>query len=172
MTTSFQFTAENQKLFEEIAERYPARQAALLPALHLVQEQAGYISAEAEAFIAEKLDIPLLEVRDVVSFYSMFFSSPPGKHHIKVCNSLSCWVCGSSGIAEHLRDRLGIEPGDVTSDGEVSWEIVPDCLGACELAPMIQIDGLNHGPLTLDKLDTLLTEIYPGLGETAEGGRE
>ena len=172
MTTTFQFTADNQKLFEEITGRYPDSQAALLPALHLVQEQAGYITPEAEAFVAESLDIPLLEVRDVVSFYSMFFTSPPGKHHIKVCASLSCWVCGSSGIAEHLRSRLGIEPGNVTDDGEVSWEIVPDCLGACELAPMIQVDGMNHGPLTLDLLDELLAEIYPGMDGAERGGLE
>lgn len=172
MTTTFQFTADNQKLFEEITERYPDRQAALLPALHLVQEQAGYISPEAEAFVAESLGLPLLEVRDVVSFYTMFFTSPPGRHHIKVCNSLSCWACGSSGIADHLRGKLGIEPGSVTRDGEVSWEVVPDCLGACELAPMIQIDGINHGPLTLEQLDRLLAEIYPGLDEAGKGGLE
>lgn len=165
MSTSFEFSAENLDLFRQITGRYPDRQAALLPTLHLIQEQQGCITPEAEEYAARLLEIPLLEVRDVVSFYSMFFTEPRGRHHIKVCNSLSCWVCGSSVITDHLRRRLGVEPGGVTASGEISWEVVPDCLGACELAPMIQVDGMNKGPLTPGKLDALLAEISPEFRE-------
>ncbi|MFH1964669.1 MAG: NAD(P)H-dependent oxidoreductase subunit E [Acidobacteriota bacterium] len=159
MSTPFQFSDENQDRFAVIISRYPHKRAAMLPTLHLIQEQQGYISPEAEEYAAQKLDLPEVEVREVVSFYSMFSTEPRGRHHIKVCSSLSCWVCGSSGIREHLRGRLGVEPGETTSDGEISWEVVPDCLGACELAPMIQLDGMNKGLLTPEKLDALLGEI-------------
>jgi len=173
MSTPFQFTAENQALFDRIVARYPDRKAALLPTLHLIQDQAGHIAPEAEQYAALALGIPLRDVRDVISFYSMFTTGPRGHHHIKVCNSLSCMVCGSSGITEHLRKRLGVEPGGITRDGEISWEVVPDCLGACELAPMIQLDGVNQGLLTPEKLDDLLAGISPALFQAQEKeGRE
>ena len=105
MSIPFQFSAENQEKFEKIIGRYPDKKAAMLPTLHLIQEQQGYITPEAEEYAAEKLEIPVVEVREVVSFYSMFSTKPLGRHHIKVCNSLSCWVCSSSGITEHLKKR-------------------------------------------------------------------
>lgn len=172
MSTRFQLSAENQEHLSRIKAGYPDKQAALLPLLHLIQEQQGYISPEAEEFAAQALEIPLLKVRDVVSFYSMFYTEPLGKHHIKVCNSLSCWICGSSWVADQLRDRLGVEPGGTTEDGEISWEIVPDCLGACELAPMIQLDGLNQGPLTPEKLDALLAEISSAFKRPGKGAQD
>jgi NADH-quinone oxidoreductase subunit E len=172
MSTPFQFSNENEKRFQSVIGRYPDKKAAMLPTLHLIQEQQGYISPEAEEYAAGKLEIPVVEVREVVSFYSMFSTAPLGRHHIKVCNSLSCWVCSSSGLTEHLRKRLGVEPGETTRDGEISWEVVPDCLGACELAPMIQVDGINHGPLTPEKLDLLLSEIYPAFRAQRKGERE
>lgn len=172
MSNPFQFSADNLERFKEIVSRYPEKQAALLPSLHLIQEQLGHISREAVLYAADMLGLPVVEVENVVSFYSMFHTEPRGKHHIKVCNSLSCAVCGSSGVADHLRKRLGIEPGKITGDGEISWEIVPDCLGACELAPMIQINGINHGLLTEEKLDKLLAGISPGLTSPEKGDQE
>ncbi len=172
MSTPFQFTAENQERFTKIIGRYPNKRAAMLPTLHLIQEQQGYVSLESEVYAAEKLDLPVVEVREIVSFYSMFSTKPRGRHHIKVCNSLSCWVCGSSGIKEHLQMRLGVEPGETTSDGEISWEVVPDCLGACELAPMIQLDGINKGLLTPEKLDALLAEISPAFQNLKKGDQK
>ena len=111
-------------------------------------------------------------MRNVISFYSMFATRPQGRFHVKVCNSLSCAVCGSSGLARLIREKLGVEPGGTTADGAVSWEVVPDCLGACELAPMIQVNGLNHGPLTTEKLDKLLEEIMRAPADPEKGGRE
>lgn len=172
MSTPIQFSNENEKRFQSIVGRYPDKKAAMLPTLHLIQEQQGYISPEAEEYAASKLEVPVVEVREVISFYSMFSTSPLGRHHIKVCNSLSCWVCNSSGLTEHLKKRLGVDPGKTTEDGEISWEVVPDCLGACELAPMIQVDGINHGPLTPEKLDLLLSEIYPASKAQRKGERE
>jgi NADH-quinone oxidoreductase E subunit len=156
MSTAFEFTPENREKFEAILKRYPRKRAAMLPALHLVQEQNGFISPEVEEYVAEILEVPVVDVREVISFYSLFIQQPVGRHHIKVCNSLSCWVRGCEEVKEYLKEKLGIEDGEMTADGKFSWESVPDCLGACELAPMFQIDGYFEGPLTKEKIDELL----------------
>ncbi|UCF38049.1 MAG: NADH-quinone oxidoreductase subunit NuoE [Acidobacteriota bacterium] len=156
MSASFEFTPENKKRFEEILRRYPTKRAAMLPSLHLTQEQEGYISPEAEQYIADLLEVPVVDVREVVSFYTMFTRNPLGKHHIRVCESLSCWVRGSDEVKETLEKELGVESGGITEDGEYSWEVIPDCLGACELAPMLQLDGYFEGNLTREKVVELL----------------
>jgi len=156
MSTAFEFTPENKDKFDAILKRYPRKRAALLPALHLAQEQHGHISPEVEAYVAEILEVPVVDVREVVTFYSLFLQKPLGRHHIKVCTSLACWVRGCDGVKEYLREKLGIEDGETSEDGRFSWESVPDCLGACELAPMFQIDGYFEGPLTKEKIDELV----------------
>jgi NADH-quinone oxidoreductase subunit E len=156
MSTSFQFTSDNQKRFAQILKRYPNKRAAMLPTLHLAQEQNGFISPEIEEYVASCLEVPVVDVREVTSFYTLYFRKPMGRHHIRVCGSLSCFIRGSDRISAHLREQLSVEPGEVTPDGEFSWEEVPDCLGACEQAPMMQVDGYFEGPLTPDRVDEVL----------------
>lgn len=158
MSSSFEFTPENQKKMREILKRYPTKRAAMLPALHMAQAQHGFITPEAEEYIAGILEVPLVDVREVLSFYSLFWQKPKGNHHLKVCGSLSCWLRGSEEIREYLLEKLGVEDGDMTEDGRFSWETVPDCLGACELAPMLQVDGYFEGCLTREKIDEILKE--------------
>jgi NADH-quinone oxidoreductase subunit E len=155
----FAFTTDNLRDFKDILTRYPNRRAALLPALHLVQEQNGYISEEAEAYVAQLLDIPIVDVREVVTFYSLYFRRPMGRHHIRVCMSISCMLGEAEEIRNHLKRRLGVPSGEVTEDGRFSWEAIPDCLGACELAPMMQLDGEFYGNLTPEKVDRILDEV-------------
>jgi len=159
LSTAFEFTPENKKEFEGILGRYPVKRAALLPTLHLAQEQHGYISPEVEQYVAGLLDLPLVDVREVLTFYSLFLQEEMGKHHIRVCNSIGCWLRGSLEVAAQLKNELGIESGSVTQDGQVSWEVVADCMGACEIAPMIQLDKDYFGDLTAAKLDQILSEI-------------
>jgi len=165
MSEGFTFTPENQKRFREILPAYPSRRAAMLPTLHLVLEQHGFIPPEAEPYVAELLEVPLVDVREVVSFYSLFIQERQGRHHLKVCCSLSCWLRGSDEVRAFLRENLGIPEGAVTEDGRFSWEAVPDCLGACELAPMAQVDERFEGFLTRERLEKLLQslreETYP-----------
>lgn len=156
MSSTFEFTPENKKKFEEVLKRYPRKRAAMLPALHMALKQEGYISPAVEAYVAGLLEVPIVDVREVVSFYTMFTQKRLGQYHIKVCESLSCWVRGSEEVKAHLKERLGIEDGGITEDGEFSWESVPDCLGACELAPMLQFNDYFEGNLTPEKLDALL----------------
>jgi NADH-quinone oxidoreductase E subunit len=159
MSSSFEYTPENQKKFEQILKRYPVKRAAMLPALHLAIAQIGYISEEVEKKVAELLEVPLVDVREVVSFYSLFNQKKLGKHHIRVCTSLSCWIRGCDGVREQLEKKLGLPDGGVSEDGNLSWESVPDCLGACELAPMLQLDGYFEGNLTEEKIDEIVARV-------------
>lgn len=159
---SFEFTAENRQQFETIVSRYPVRRAAMLPTLHLAQEQHGYITPEVEEYVAGLLEVPVVDVREVISFYSLFSQKPFGRHHVKVCMSIACWVRGCDRIAARLEELLGVPPGETTDDGLMSWEAVPDCLGACELAPMLQLDGYFEGPLTTDDADRLVARCRSG----------
>ena len=161
MTPPFEFTPENLRRFEEILQRYPVKRAALLPALHLAHEQQGYITPEVESYVSELLEVPVVDVREVLTFYSLYFQQPMGRHHIRLCMSISCWIRGATGIRSYLAQRLGVESGRVTPDSRLSWEAVPDCLGACELAPMMQLDGDFHGKLTPAAVDELLGQLPP-----------
>lgn len=156
MSAPFEFTPENQKKFEAVLKKYPRKRAALLPTLHLAQEQHGYISPEVEEYVAKVVGVPVVDVREVVSFYTLYFTRRMGRHHIRVCTSLSCFLRGSEEVKECVREKLGVESGEVTPDGEYSWEAVPDCLGACEIAPMMQVDKYFEGNLTPEKIDRIL----------------
>jgi NADH-quinone oxidoreductase E subunit len=159
MSAAFEFTPENQQRFEQIISQYPRKRAAMLPTLHLAQEQNGHISPEVEAYVADLLEVPVVDVHEVLTFYTLFSDKPRGRHHVRVCGSLSCWIRGSDDVSKALREKLGIEDGDITEDGRISWETVPDCLGACEMAPMIQVDGHFEGNLTEDKIEQIVDEL-------------
>ncbi len=159
MSAAFEFTPENQQRFEQIISQYPRKRAAMLPTLHLAQEQNGHISPEVEAYVADLLEVPVVDVHEVLTFYTLFSDKPRGRHHVRVCGSLSCWIRGSDDVSKTLREKLGIEDGDITEDGRISWETVPDCLGACEMAPMIQVDGHFEGNLTEEKIEQIVDEL-------------
>lgn len=166
MSSAFQFTPENQKRFQQILSRYPQKRAAMLPALHLAHQQNGYISPEVEEYVAELLEVPLVDVHEVLTFYTLYFRRPMGKHHIRLCMSISCWIRKSGRIKEYLKEKLGVESGEITPDGTVSWEAVPDCLGACEMAPMMQLDKDYCGPLDTQTIDEILNQMKaPETGE-------
>ena len=139
----------------EVAGSYPTKQAALLPALHLVQRKHGHIGPEAEAFVANMLDLHPAFVHGAVTFYTLFKTKPMGRHHIQVCRTLSCALGGNEQVIEHLKERLGIHPGATTPDGRFSLVLV-ECLGACGYAPMFQVNDDYHENLTIDKIDALL----------------
>ena len=159
MSAAFEFTPENQQRFEQIISQYPRKRAAMLPTLHLAQEQNGHISPEVEAYVADLLEVPVVDVHEVLTFYTLFSDKPRGRHHVRVCGSLSCWIRGSDDVSKTLREKLGIEDGEITEDGRISWETVPDCLGACEMAPMIQVDGHFEGNLTEEKIEQIVDEL-------------
>ncbi len=143
---------------ERLAERYPTREALLLPALWRVQEEHGWISTEAMQYVAELIGVSPVRVYSVVTFYHMFHERPPGKYNIQVCHTLSCSLLGAERILAHLGRKLGIAADEVTPDGRFMIQRV-ECLGACEHAPVCQINDRFVFDLTPEKLDARLEEL-------------
>jgi NADH-quinone oxidoreductase subunit E len=150
-----QFTAEQLAEVRRLQGLYPDRRGALLPVLHLAQDAFGYISLPVEEYVGSLFDLAPAHVHEVVTFYTMFFQAPKGRHVIAVCHNLSCHLLGAKGILAHLGRRLGIEVGETTPDGRVTLLAV-ECLCACEQAPMMQVDDRYEGLLTEAKVDRIL----------------
>lgn len=132
----------------EIA-KYPTKRGALLPALHLVQKQNGWISPEAARELATIFELHPIEVMEVVTFYNLFYDRPQGRHHVHVCTNLPCSLRGSRDLLRHLEQHLGIETGETTKDGRVTLGH-EECLGACAWAPVLRVDETYHENLDAD----------------------
>lgn len=156
MEVKFSQTAQAE--FEQIVQRYPHKRATLLPALHLAQREFGWISREVMRYLSELLDIPVTEILDTVTFYTMFKTKPTGKYHIQICSTLSCALRGSRKVYEHLVKKLNIREGEVTADGKFSLMKV-ECLGSCGTAPVVQINDKYYENMSLEKLDQILAEL-------------
>ena len=137
---------------------YPERQAALLPVLRMAQEAFGYVSPEVEVYVAGLFEMTPAHVHEVVTFYTLFFQRPVGRHVISVCHNLSCALRGAEDVVGYLEERLGVEAGETTSDGRVTLLRV-ECLCACEVAPMMQVDEEYVGPLDRAAIDRVLGEL-------------
>jgi len=149
------FTPEQLAEVRRLQGLYPEARGALLPVLHMAQEVFGHISLEVEAYVASLFDLTAAHVHEVVTFYTLFFQKPTGRHIVSVCHNLTCHLMGAKGIIEHLEQRLAIESGETTPDGRVTLLRV-ECLCACEQAPMMQVDDRYEGLLTPEKVDRIL----------------
>ena len=141
-----------------ILKRYPESGAALLPILWLCQERWGWISPGVMKAIANRLDVSAAFVEGVVSFYTMYQRRPPGKYLLQVCSTLSCQLCNTSELIDHLKKKLDVDFGETTADGLFTLVDV-QCLGACGEAPVIQINSDYHTELTIEKLDGILDRL-------------
>jgi NADH-quinone oxidoreductase E subunit len=140
-------------------KRYPTRQAALIPALWLAQREFGWISPQAEEYIANLMDLPIAHIRGVVTFYTMFYRKPVGRFNFEVCTNLSCRLRGADHIVDCIRGRLGIEPGQTTADGKFTLSTA-ECLASCGTAPMLQLNHEDyHENLTVEKTLRLIDEL-------------
>jgi NADH-quinone oxidoreductase subunit E len=148
--------------FDDIVSRYPAgkQKSALLPILHLVQAEYGWVSAPAMDTVAEYLKIQSIEVYEVASFYSMYFLRPQGKYVLEVCRTGPCEIVGAQKIMDHIEQQLGVKEGEVTADGLFSWRGV-ECLAACGYAPVLQIgpEYTFYENLTNDSVDKLISDL-------------
>jgi NADH-quinone oxidoreductase subunit E len=149
------FGSEFEKRVDTLAGRYPEPKAAMLMVLWEVQKEKGWIDAESEAWVAERLGTSPAQVHGVVSFYTMYKQKQMGRHHIQVCTTLSCMLRGCDELMSHLKTRLGIDEGEVTPDGKFSLVRV-ECLGSCDTAPMFQLNDDYHENLTLETVDRML----------------
>jgi NADH-quinone oxidoreductase subunit E len=152
---------EYTNLALEIIERYPLPRSALIPLLHLAQEQDGYVSEDAMEHIAELLDMTPAEVLGTCSFYEMFKREPVGEYVVNVCTNISCLLCGGEELLEHLEDRLGITAGSTTPDGKFTLEDV-ECIAACTEAPCLQINYRYFHQVTHQQIDELLDDLRAG----------
>jgi NADH-quinone oxidoreductase subunit E len=150
-----EFGAEHLAEVRRLQGLYPDKRGALLPVLHLAQDTFGYISLEVEAYVAGLFELSPAHVHEVITFYTLYFQQPKGRHVVAVCHNLSCHLLGAKGIIEHLTQRLGVEVGETTPDGRVTLLSV-ECLCACEQAPMMQVDDRYEGHLTPEKVDGIL----------------
>ena len=140
---------------EEILQLYEQPRAGMLPVLWLVQESQGYVSQEAEIWVGRVLGVARSQVREAVSFYNMFHTKPVGRRQLRVCTSLPCLLRGAREVLDQIQDRLKICPGETTPGGEVTLTEV-ECLCACEMSPMAQLDETFIGPLEGETLDAVL----------------
>ncbi|MCL6641503.1 MAG: NADH-quinone oxidoreductase subunit NuoE [Candidatus Rokubacteria bacterium] len=150
-----EFSPEQLAEVRRLQALYPDPRGALLPVLHLAQETFGYISLEVEEYVAGLFGLSPAHVHEVVTFYTLFFREPRGRHVVAVCHNLSCHLAGAPRILDHLRRRLGVEVGETTPDGRVTLQAV-ECLCACEHAPMMQVDDRYEFDLTPEKVDRIL----------------
>ncbi len=151
------FSAEFEQRFAEMVPHYPTKRSALVPTLLYAQDEIGFLSDEVIAEIAVRLDLTQLEVRNVISYYSMLTTQPRGKFNVQVCTNISCMVRGGEEILEHCSKNLGIGHKGTTPDGLFSLEEV-ECIGACSWAPAAQVNYDFHENLTPDKMDRVLEE--------------
>lgn len=156
---SIQFTPERHLKFEEIVARYPQgkQKSALLPVLHLAQEQFGWLSSQTMDYVADLLSITPIEVYEVASFYSMYNLKPVGKYLFEVCQTGPCMVSGANSIVNYIKQKLNIEVGETTEDGLFTLKTV-ECLGACGYAPMMQVGKFYKEHLTPEKVDQIIAE--------------
>lgn len=148
--------------FNEIVSRYPEgkQKSALLPILHLVQEEYGWLSVDAMDKVAHYLGIQPIEVYEVATFYTMFFLQPQGKYALEVCRTGPCCLVGAERIMAHIEKKLGVAQGEVTEDGLFSWRGV-ECLAACGYGPVLQIgpEYTFYENLTEESVDRLIDDL-------------
>ncbi|ACQ67039.1 MULTISPECIES: NADH-quinone oxidoreductase subunit NuoE [Candidatus Williamhamiltonella] len=155
----FVLSSEERDAIEEEKHHYEDARAASIEALKIVQKKRGWVPDEAIHAIAEVLGIPASDVEGVATFYSQIFRKPVGRHVIRYCDSVVCYITGYQKIQAVLEEKLGIQPGQTTKDGR--FTLLPTCcLGNCDKGPTMMIDDDTHSHLQIENIDTLL-EQYP-----------
>ena len=149
------FSETFERRFTEMLGHYPTKRSVLVPTLLYMQDELGYLTDEAIREIAQRLELTELEVRNVISYYSMLTTKPRGKYNVQVCRNISCMLRGADDVIGHVKKRLGIGHKGTTADGVFSFEEV-ECIGACSWAPAMQVNYDFHENLTPEKVDHVL----------------
>ncbi|MFP6614470.1 MAG: NAD(P)H-dependent oxidoreductase subunit E, partial [Pirellulales bacterium] len=148
-------TADLEAKAQEIVRLYEEPRAAMLPLLWLIQENQGYVSQEAEAWVGRILGVARTQVREAVTFYNMFHTKPVGRRELRVCTSLPCLLRGADDLMDQIKEGLKVSPGETTPGEEVTLTEV-ECLCACEMSPMAQLDERFVGPLEGKNVDSIV----------------
>ena len=151
------FSDEFETRFAEMVTHYPTKRSVLVPSLLYAQDEIGCLSDEVIAELAGRLELTELDVRNVISYYSMLVTKPRGRYNVQVCTNIACMLRGGEQLLEHCQQRLGIGHQGTTEDGLFSLEEV-ECIGACSWAPAVQVNYDFHENLSTAKLDQVLEE--------------
>jgi NADH-quinone oxidoreductase subunit E len=153
-----QLSPESQQKIKILLERYPSRRAVMLPALHLATQEFPYIDDEVCQAVADLLQVPMVDVKGVATFYSMFPTAPHGKYLLQLCINLPCSLNGARRLLRYLEGKLGIAAGETTADGRYTLRGM-ECLAACDKAPMMYVNEGQYDCLTEEKLDQILRQL-------------
>ncbi|MBI4459457.1 MAG: NADH-quinone oxidoreductase subunit NuoF, partial [Acidobacteria bacterium] len=153
-----QFTPQLEAKFQQLLTRYPLKRSALVPLLLYAQDEYGHLNAEVVAEIARRLELSVLEVEGVISYYSMLRTESAGRHHVQICTNISCMLRGANDLFRHAQEKLGVSAGETTADGLFSLEEV-ECIGACAWAPALQVNYDFYHEVTPERFDHLLAEF-------------
>jgi NADH-quinone oxidoreductase subunit E len=151
------FSDEFESRFAEMLTHYPTKRSVLVPTLLYAQDEVGYLSDDVIVELANRLDLTELDVRNVISYYSMLVTKPRGKYNVQVCTNIACMLRGGEEILNHCKKRLGVGHKETTEDGLFSVEEV-ECIGGCSWAPAAQVNYDFHENLTPEKMDSVLDE--------------
>ena len=141
---------------DTVRQQYPVKRSALLPALHIAQNELGWLSREAMEEVADLLELDADQVEEVASFYTMYYTEPVGTYVLEVCKTAPCSFMGAHEIIDYISETLGIQPGETTPDGMFTLFRV-ECLAACHRAPIMQVNHRYYQDLTPEKVDALIT---------------
>jgi NADH-quinone oxidoreductase subunit E len=155
------FTADNLTLAQEIIGRYPRPKSALIPLLHLAQEQDGYVTRDAMVHISELVGVTPAEVLGTCSFYEMFKLEPVGRYLVTVCTNIACVLMGADDLVHHAEQSLGVALGETTEDGLFTLEGA-ECQAACTEAPCLQVNYRHEYRVTNERFDELVAELRDG----------
>lgn len=155
------FSEQFEQRFIEMLAHYPTKRSVLVPTLLYAQDEVGYLSDEVIAEIALRLELTELDVRNVISYYSMLALKPRGRFNVQICRNISCLLRGADELIEHCEKKLGIRHKGTTRDGLFSFEHV-ECIGACSWAPAMQVNYDFHENLTPEKMDEVLEGYRKG----------
>lgn len=159
-----QFSDQFEARFAEMLTHYPTKRSALVPTLLYAQDETGYLSDEVIAEIAARVELSELEVRNVISYYSMLTTKPRGKYNVQVCTNIACMLRGGEELFDHCKKKLGIGHKGTTPDGSFSLEEV-ECIGGCSWAPAVQVNYDFYENLTEEKMDKVLEECKNKLNQ-------
>jgi NADH-quinone oxidoreductase E subunit len=152
------FSEANEKKLDELISHYPVKRSAILPALFIAQEEHGYVTDADVKYLAQRLDMRINEVEEVVTFYTMYSRKPIGKYKLQVCRTVSCMLAGAEEITEHIEHKIGCRVHETTPDGKFTLEEV-ECLGYCDLAPVLQVNFDYHEQVSKESVDTIIGEL-------------
>ena len=152
------FSAPLEKRFTRLLASYPIKRSALVPMLLYAQDEVGSLTDEVIEEVAQRLDLTVLQVNEVIGYYSMMHKKPLGKYHVQVCTNISCMLRGGFKIWDHARKTLGIKNKQVDPSGTFSLEEV-ECIGSCCWAPAIQVNYDYHHNVTPESFDRIITDL-------------